>query len=78
MRAVKLELVVSKDRQLSLTVPPEISSGPVEVLILATDADAQQVSLIRFLGALKSEPESARSPEAIESAVAAERDAWDE
>lgn len=77
MRAVKLESVVPKNRQLSLTVPPEIPSGPVEVLILAKDADAQQVSLIGFLDALESEP-SARSPETIESAVAAERDAWDE
>ena len=79
MRAVKLESVVPKNRQLSLTVPLEIPSGPVEVLILAKEtADARQASLLEFLDALRSEPVSSRSAEAIELAVAAERDAWDE
>lgn len=77
MRVVKLESVVPKNRQLSLTVPLEILSSPVEVHILAKDADAQQASRVRFLDALESEP-SARSPEATESVVAAERGAWDE
>lgn len=57
MRAVKLESVVPKNRQLSLTVPPEIPKGPVEVLILAK-ADTRQASLIGFLEALRSEPAS--------------------
>ena len=79
MRAVKLESVVPENRQLSLTVPPEIPSGPVEVLILAKEtADARQASLLGFLDALRSEPVSSRSAEVMESAVAAERDAWDE
>ena len=78
MRAVKLESVVSKNRQLSLTVPPEISSGPVEVLILTKAVDAPQASLTGFLDALSSEPVSARSAEAIEADVSAERSAWDE
>lgn len=79
MRAVKLESVISENRQLSLIVPPEIPSGPVEVLILAKeDSDAQQASMTGFLDALKSEPMSSRSAEAMESAVAAERNAWDE
>lgn len=79
MRAVKLESVVSENRQLSLTVPPEIPSGPVEVLILAKeDVDTRQASLLRFLDALRSEPASFRSAEVMESAVAAERNAWDE
>lgn len=78
MRAVKLESVVSKDRRLSLTVPPEIPSGPVEVLILVRDKEAQRASLIGFLDALRSEPVSTRSADTIEAAVAAERDAWDE
>ena len=78
MRAVKLESVVSKNRQLSLTVPPEIPSGPVEVLILSKDVGEQRASLIGFLDALRSEPASSRSAEATESAIAAERNAWDE
>ena len=79
MRAVKLESVVPENRQLSLTVPPEIPSGPVEVLILAKEtADARQASLLGFLDALRSEPASSRSAEAMESAVAAERNAWGE
>lgn len=79
MRAVKLESVVPKDRQLSLTVPPEIPAGPVEIVILAKeDAAAQGASLLKFLDALRLEPASSRSAEAMESAVAAERNAWDE
>ena len=79
MRAVKLDSVVTENRQLLLTVPSEIPSGPVEVLILAKEtADARQVSLLGFLDALASEPASSRSAEAMESAVATERDAWDE
>lgn len=79
MRAVKLHSVVSKSRHLSLTVPPEIPSGPVEVLILAKeDAGARQASLLRFLDALMQEPASPRSAEAMASAVAAERNAWAE
>lgn len=79
MRAVKLALVVPKNRQLSLTVPSEIPSGPVEVLILAKEtADVRQASVLEFLDALRSEPVSSRSAETMESAVAAERDAWDE
>ncbi len=78
MRAVKLESVVSKNRRLSLTVPPEIPSGPVEVLIFVRDMEAQRTSLIGFLDALRSEPASTRSADTIEAAVAAERDAWDE
>ena len=78
MRAVKLESVVPKNRQLSLTVPPEIPSGPVEVLILTKAVDAPQASLTGFLDALSSEPVSARSTEAIEADVSAERNAWDE
>ncbi len=79
MRAVKLESFIPENRQLSLTVPPEIPSGPVEVLILAKEtADARQASLLGFLDTLRSEPASSRSAEAMESAVAAERDAWDE
>ena len=79
MRAVKLDSVVPKNRQLLLTVPSEIPSGPVEVLILAKETSgARQVSLIGFLDGLASEPASSRSAEAMESAIATERDAWDE
>lgn len=79
MRAVKLDSVVPENRQLLLTVPLEIPSGPVEVLILAKEtANARQVSLLGFLDALASEPASSRSAEAMESAVATERAAWDE
>lgn len=79
MRAVKLESVISKNRQLSITVPPEIPSGPIEIVILAKDdADAQGASLLKFLDALKLEPASSRSAEAMESAVVAERNTWDE
>lgn len=78
MCAVKLESVVSKNRQLSFTVPPEIPSGPVEVLILSKDVGEQRVSLIGFLDALRSEPASALRSDATESAIAAERNTWNE
>ena len=78
MRSVKLKSVVSQNKQLSLTVPPGIPSGPVEVIILAeNDADTRQAALLKFLDALRSEPGPSRSAEAIEATVTAERGAWD-
>lgn len=78
MRSVKIKSVVSQNKQLSLTVPPEIPSGPVEVLILAEDdADTRQAALLEFLDSLRSEPGPSRSAEAIEATAIAERDAWD-
>ena len=79
MRAVKLDTVISENRKLSLTVPPEIPSGPVEVLILSKEgAEGQKASLLAFLDALASAPASTRSPEEIEESIQAERSAWDE
>jgi hypothetical protein len=78
MRAVKLEAVLPEDRQLNLTVPPEIPSGPVEVVILAKDDMDRRASLLNFLDELVSLPPSARTAAAIEADIAGERQAWDE
>ena len=79
MRAVKLESVVSEDRKLTLTVPPEIPSGQVEVLILAKEgAEGKQDSLETFLKELSTLPLSTRTPADFEAAITAERNAWDE
>jgi hypothetical protein len=79
MRAVKLESVVTRDRKLTLTVPPEIPSGQVEVLILAKDsAEVNQDSLETFLKELSALPVSTRTPAEFEVAITAERNAWDE
>jgi hypothetical protein len=79
MRAVKLESVVSGDRKLILTVPPEIPSGQVEVLILARESsDVKEGSLEGFLKELSALPLSTRTPAEFEAAITAERDAWNE
>ena len=78
MRAVKLETTVPENRKLSLTVPPEIPPGPVEVLILSKESAEAQKSLLVFLDALASAPPSPRKPEEIEADIQAERNAWDE
>ena len=76
MRAVKLETTVPENRKLSLMVPPEIPSGPVEVLILSKEgARGQKASLLAFLDNLASAPASTRSPEEIEESIRAERNA---
>jgi hypothetical protein len=76
MRAVKLESVVTKDHKLTLTVPPEIPSGQVEVLILAKEeAEEKQGALETFLQELSALPLSTRTPAEFEASIAAERNA---
>jgi hypothetical protein len=79
MRAVKLESVVSEDRKLILTVPAEIPSGQVEVLILAREnSEVKQGSLEAFLKELSALPVSTRTPAEFEASIIAERNTWDE
>jgi hypothetical protein len=79
MRAVKLASVVTKDHKLTLTFPPEIPAGQVEVLILAKEsAEEKQGALEAFLKELSALPVSPRTPAEFEVAIAAERNAWDE
>jgi hypothetical protein len=79
MRAVKLESIVTKDHKLTLTVPPEIPSGQVEVLILAKDgAEVNRDSLEAFLKDLSALPVSTRTPADFEATITAERNAWEE
>ena len=78
MRAVKLETIISKDRKLSLTVPEEIPSGPVEVVILSKALDVdRETSLMEFLNYLDTLPMSKRSLEEFELDIEAERQAWE-
>lgn len=79
MRAVKLESVVTRDRKLTLTVPPEIPFGKVEVLILAKESvEVKEDSLETFLKELSALPVSTRTPAEFEAAITAERNAWNE
>ncbi len=79
MRAVKLASVVTEDHKLTLTVPPEIPSGQVEVLILAKDnAEVNQDALEAFLKELSALPVSTRTPADFEVAITAERNTWNE
>jgi hypothetical protein len=78
MRAVKLEAVIPENRQLTLTVPAEIPSGPVEVVILAKDEpESRQGAFVAFLDELKARP-ARYSTEEIEAHVQETRNAWDE
>jgi hypothetical protein len=74
VRAVKLETTLTDNRELTLTVPPEIPSGPIEVVILAKEQAA--ATLLEFLDELESSA-SSRTPAEIEADIAAERQAWD-
>lgn len=76
IRAVKLEGLITENRQLTLTVPKDIPAGPVDILVVSKNG-AKKESLLRFLDDLTSVPKSARSPEQIEEAILAERNAWE-
>ena len=79
MRAVILESVVTVDHKLILTVPPEIPSGKVEVLILAKESiEVKPDALDAFLKELSLLPLSTRTLADFETATTAERTAWDE
>jgi hypothetical protein len=79
VRTVKLDSVVTKDHKLTLTVPPEIPSGKVEVIILAKDVNEEsQGGLEVFLKELSLLPISTRSSADFEAAITVERNSWEE
>jgi hypothetical protein len=74
--SVKLEGLITENRQLTLTIPKDIPAGPVDVLVVSKNG-AKKESLLRFLNDLSSAPQSPRSPEEIEKGILAERNAWE-
>jgi hypothetical protein len=76
VRAVKLEGLLTDNRQLTLTIPSEIPAGPVEVLVVSKNGHKKEL-LLHFLDDLVSALAPSRTPEQIEAGTLAERNAWD-
>jgi len=86
MHAHRLRCVVTADRQLSLTLPPDFPIGSAEVIVRS---DAQVPStddalvsprasdLDALFESLKTLPPSGRTIEEIDRQVAGERDSWE-
>jgi len=78
--------IVSADRHLSLTLPPDFPMGAAEVIVLS-DAPApstddalvspQASDLDALFESLKTLPPSGRTIEEIDRQVAEERDSWE-
>lgn len=67
MQAVKLSGTVSEDRKLTLTIPPDIPLGPVEVVVLAQEKRTElKQKFPTFLAKLEQKPYSNRSAEEVE------------
>ncbi len=73
MQAIKLDGVISKDHRLMLTIPPDIPSGPVEVVVLVKEKQKEtlgkQKSLQDFLAKLEQKPYSDRSAEEVDAYI---------
>ena len=86
MHAHRLLCVVSADRRLSLTLPPDFPIGSAEVIVL-TDAPApstndasltrQASDLDALFEFLKTVPPSGRTIEEIDRQIAEDRDSWE-
>ena len=79
MQAVKLDGTVSADHRLMLTIPPDIPSGPVEVVVLVKEKPIKlEQKFQTFLAKLEQKPYSNRSAEEIDAHIEEMRNSWDD
>jgi hypothetical protein len=79
MNAVKLQVVVPENRQLTLTLPPEVPPGEVEVIVLSrTMGEPSRGSWERIQQFLRNMPpaQPGRTKEEIDRYLTEERESW--
>ena len=79
MHAVKLQVVVPENRELRITLPPEVSPGAAEVIILVPEPELKGSNIEAILRLVeewrKSHP-GHRSKEEIDQYLQEERASW--
>ena len=81
MNAIKLEVIVPENRQLTITLPSEILPGKAEVIILTESSSAApRGSWERMRAFLTQTPpaQPGRTKEEIDQFVAEERASWED
>ena len=79
MNAVKIQIVVPENREVKITLPPEIAPGAAEVIVLApgsADAAAGVRALLELADDWRAGHAGRRSKEEIDHYVEQERAAW--
>ncbi len=79
MHAIKLEVIVPDDRQLTITLPSEIPPGKAEVIVLTEGSSAApRGSWERMRAFLAQTPpaQPGRTKEEIDQFIAEERASW--
>ena len=79
MNAVKLQAVVSENRELKITLPPEVPSGAVEVIVLVPEPEpkgSDVESMLRLVEEWRAKHPVRRSKEEIDRYLEEERASW--
>lgn len=80
MNAVKLQVIVPENRELTLTLPPEVPPGAAEVIVLVPEPEpkgSDVESMLRLVEEWRAKhPGSHRSKEEIDRYLEEERVSW--
>ena len=79
MNAVKLQAVVSENRELKITLPPEVPLGVVEVIVLIPEPEPKGSgveSMLRLVEEWRATHPVRRSKEEIDRYLEEERASW--
>ena len=79
MNAVKLQAVVSENRELKITLPPEVPPGVVEVIVLVPEPEPEGSdveSMLRLVEEWRAKHPVRRSKEEIDRYLEEERASW--
>lgn len=79
MRAIKLQVIISESRELTISLPPEVSPGAAEIIILTeATSEASPGSWERIRQFLEQTPpaQPGRTKEEIDRYIAEERASW--
>lgn len=80
MNAYKLNSSVPKNKKIILNVPPEVPTGPVEIILIfseKTGKSSEKNKINTVLTKLGKKKKKGKTKEEIDMYVARERESWD-
>jgi len=79
MNAIKLQVIVPENRELKITLPPEVPPGAAEVIVLVAEREQQESNLdaiLRLVEEWREKHPGHRSKEEIDRYLEEERASW--
>lgn len=78
MSAVRIQVVVPENRQLTITLPRQVAPGAAEVIVLSrgSNQEAGAAALLDLVDAWRAQYPRRRSKDQIDRYLAEERDSW--